>query len=237
MLEEMLRAEKLEVRGIASGSQAVELLRSGEPVDLVLTDWRLPGADGLAVLDAALSLDPTLPVIVMTAFGSIEAAVDAMKRGAEDFITKPVDPDLLRLLVSRAIERRVRERVSLLFEDNRSRSMPAIIGDSPMIAGIERDRLSSKRSDSRSRTRRSIARETRSLRRSGSTGLVMKSSAPRFIASTAASIDPNAVITITGRVGSRESAASRIARPSAPGRRQSVRTRSTGSPERSSSTA
>ena len=137
MLEEMLRAEKLDVRGVASGSQAVELLRSGEPVDLVLTDWRLPGADGLAVLDAARALDLTLPVIVMTAFGSIETAVDAMKRGAEDFITKPVDPDLLRLLVSRAIERRVRERETLLFEDNRSRSMPTIIGESAGIRAVQ----------------------------------------------------------------------------------------------------
>jgi DNA-binding NtrC family response regulator len=137
MLEEMLRAEKLEVRGIASGSAAVEMLRAGESVDLVLTDWRLPGADGLAVLDAARALDPTLPVIVMTAFGSIEAAVDAMKRGAEDFITKPVDPDLLRLLVSRAIERRLRARESLLFEDNQSRSMPAIIGESPTIRTVQ----------------------------------------------------------------------------------------------------
>ena len=137
MLEEMLRAEKLEVRGVGSGAQAVELLRSGEPVDLVLTDWRLPGADGLAVLDAARALDRTLPVIVMTAFGSIETAVDAMKRGAEDFITKPVDPDLLRLLVSRAIARRVRDRESLLFEDNRSRAMPTIIGESAAIRAVQ----------------------------------------------------------------------------------------------------
>jgi DNA-binding NtrC family response regulator len=137
MLEEMLRTEKLDVRGVPSGSQAVEFLRSGEPVDLVLTDWRLPGADGLAVLDAARAVDRTLPVIVMTAFGSIETAVDAMKRGAEDFITKPVDPDLLRLLVSRAIERRVRERESLLFEDNRSRSMPTIIGESSAIRAVQ----------------------------------------------------------------------------------------------------
>jgi DNA-binding NtrC family response regulator len=137
MLQEMLRAENLEVRGVGTGTAAVETLRSGEPVDLVLTDWRLPGADGLAVLDAARALDPTLPVIMMTAFGSIEAAVDAMKRGAEDFITKPVDPDLLRLLVSRAIERRMRERESLLFEDNRSRSMPAIIGESPAIRAVQ----------------------------------------------------------------------------------------------------
>jgi DNA-binding NtrC family response regulator len=137
MLEEMLRAENLEVRGVASGSQAVETLRSGQPVDLVLTDWRLPGADGLAVLDAARALDPTLPVIVMTAFGSIETAVDAMKRGAEDFITKPVEPDLLRLLVSRAIERRARERQSLLFEDNQTRAMPAIIGESAAIRTVQ----------------------------------------------------------------------------------------------------
>ena len=137
MLEEMLRAERLDVRGVASGSHAVEMLKSGELVDLVLTDWRLPGADGLAVLDAARALDPTLPVIVMTAFGSIETAVDAMKRGAEDFITKPVDPDLLRLLVSRAIERRMRERQSLLFEDNQTRSMPAIIGESAAIRSVQ----------------------------------------------------------------------------------------------------
>jgi DNA-binding NtrC family response regulator len=137
MLEEMLRAEKLEVLGVPSGSQAVELLKSGEPVDLVLTDWRLPGADGLAVLDAARALDRTLPVIVMTAFGSIETAVDAMKRGAEDFITKPVDPDLLRLLVTRAIARRVRERESLLFEDSRSRAMPTIIGESAAIRAVQ----------------------------------------------------------------------------------------------------
>ena len=67
--------------------------------------------------------------------------------------------------------------------------------------------------------------------------MVMKSSAPRFIASTAVSIEPKAVMTMTGRAGSTDRAASRTARPSAPGRRQSVRTRSTFSPERSFSIA
>ncbi len=136
MLEELLKAEGLQVTSIASGSQAVERLRAGERVDLVLTDWRLPGADGLAVLDAAMALDSTLPVLVMTAFGSIETAVEAMKHGAEDFITKPVDPDLLRLLVSRSIERRVRSRESLLFAEAQSRSIPPIVGESGAIRAV-----------------------------------------------------------------------------------------------------
>src|SRR3954468_6442499 len=123
MLEEMLKTEGLTGSSIASRAQAVERLRAGEKLAVVLADWRLRGADGLAVLDAAIALDPTLPVLVMTAFGSIETAVAAMKHGAEDFITKPVDPDLLRLLVRRAIERRARSRQSLLFAEASSKSL------------------------------------------------------------------------------------------------------------------
>jgi DNA-binding NtrC family response regulator len=136
MLEEMLRAEGWSVVGLDNGARAVERLRSGERVDVVLTDWRLPGADGLAVLEAARAADPTLPVVVMTAFGSIETAVAAMKKGAEDFITKPVDPDLLRLLVARAIERRSKERESLLFAEAPSRQMPQIVGESAALRAV-----------------------------------------------------------------------------------------------------
>ncbi len=133
MLEEMLKAEGLRVECASTGTQAVERLKAGERYDLVLTDWRLPGADGLEVLDAAVAQDPTLPVLVMTAYGSIETAVEAMKHGAEDFVTKPVDPDLLRLLVSRALERRARSRESLLFAEAHSRAMPPIVGESAAI--------------------------------------------------------------------------------------------------------
>src|SRR5215831_14617638 len=136
VLEEMLKAEGLEVTGVETGSQAVERLRAGERFDLVLTDWKLPGANGLAVLDAARESDPTLPVLMMTAFGSIETAVEAMKHGAEDFITKPVDPDLLRLMVRRCIERRSRSRQSLLFAEAQSRFLPSIVGDSPAIRAV-----------------------------------------------------------------------------------------------------
>ena len=137
MLEEMLRGEGWTVAGVGSGSVAIERLRAGESVDLVLTDWRLPGADGLAVLDAAREIDATLPVIVMTAFGSIETAVDAMKRGAEDFITKPVDPELLRILVARSIERRAGKRESLLFAEERSRLIPPIVGNSAALKAVQ----------------------------------------------------------------------------------------------------
>src|SRR5262245_23331967 len=136
MLEETLRADGWGVIGAATGTDAIERLRSGGNFDLVLTDWRLPGADGLAVLDASRAFDPTLPVILMTAFGSIETAVDAMKRGAEDFITKPVDPELLRLLVARSIERRAKQRESLLFEE-RSLHIPEIIGGSAALKAVQ----------------------------------------------------------------------------------------------------
>src|SRR5204863_5643399 len=88
-------------------------------------------------LDAARAIDATLPVIVMTAFGSIETAVDAMKRGAEDFITKPVDPELLRLLVARSIERRAGRRESLLFAEERSRLIPPIVGNSAALKAVQ----------------------------------------------------------------------------------------------------
>ena len=72
--------------------------------DLILSDIRMPGADGLTILDAALKKNPAPPVILFTAYGSIEAAVDAMKRGAFDFVTKPVNLDQLEILISRALE-------------------------------------------------------------------------------------------------------------------------------------
>ncbi|MCA1580580.1 MAG: sigma-54 dependent transcriptional regulator [Acidobacteria bacterium] len=139
MLEEMLQAEGWTVVGVGTAEGAADRLRAGEKFDVVLTDWRLPGADGLSVLDAARGVDVTLPVIVMTAFGSIETAVDAMKRGAEEFITKPVDPDLLRLLVARSIERRAGRRESLLFSEAQSGLMPPIVGESAALRAVREE--------------------------------------------------------------------------------------------------
>ena len=86
-------------------AEAIQQLQQARPA-VVLTDLKLPSGDGFGVLRAAKELDPELPVIVMTAYGSIQDAVAAMKEGAMDFLAKPVDPDHLLLMVERALAQR-----------------------------------------------------------------------------------------------------------------------------------
>ena len=115
--------------------EAIRAMQRDRPA-LVLTDLKLPEGDGFGVLRAAKELDPDLPVIVMTAYGSIQDAVAAMKEGALDFLAKPVDPDHLLLMVSRALaHRRVLTEYVLLKEELASRrGAPVIIGDSRPLA-------------------------------------------------------------------------------------------------------
>ena len=105
------------------------------PHRLVLTDLRMPHGSGLDVLHAARAADNDVPVIVMTAFGSIDEAVQAMKDGAHDFLQKPVDSNHLLLLVERALEQaRLRTENILLREDwSRRYGFPRIIGESEAI--------------------------------------------------------------------------------------------------------
>lgn len=115
-------------------AEAVAALRDSQPA-VVLSDLRLPVGDGLGVLRAAKEADPELPVIVMTAHGSIQDAVAAMKQGALDFLAKPVDPDHLLLLVERALaQRRLLNEYRLLKEEAAARRGGShIIGDSPVL--------------------------------------------------------------------------------------------------------
>jgi DNA-binding NtrC family response regulator len=96
-----------EVHGESDGESAIAHLADSKSPSyhVVVTDLRLPGADGLAVLRAALERDVHTSVIVMTAYGSIESAVEAMRLGAYDFVQKPFELDYLELRVARAIER------------------------------------------------------------------------------------------------------------------------------------
>jgi DNA-binding NtrC family response regulator len=130
-LARILREEGFEVDESGDGGDALGRLEAGE-YTLVLTDLKLPGADGRAVLRAARAKDLHCPVILMTAFGTIEAAVAAMKEGAYDFLPKPVDPEHLLLLIQRALERR-----HLQVENRQLRRqlaggvpLPEIVGDS-----------------------------------------------------------------------------------------------------------
>jgi DNA-binding NtrC family response regulator len=117
--------------------EAVAALRASQPA-LVLSDLRLPKGDGMGVLRAVKDVDAELPVIVMTAHGSIQDAVEAMKHGALDFLAKPVDPDHLLLLVSRSLEqRRLLTEYRLLKEEAAARrGGPSIIGDSPVLRQV-----------------------------------------------------------------------------------------------------
>jgi DNA-binding NtrC family response regulator len=117
--------------------EAVRLLQHEQP-SLVLSDLRLPEGDGFGVLRASKEIDADVPVIVMTAYGSIEDAVAAMKEGALDFLAKPVDPDHLLLLVSRALEQRriVTENLLLKEELAVRRGAPQLIGEDPSLRKV-----------------------------------------------------------------------------------------------------
>jgi DNA-binding NtrC family response regulator len=117
--------------------EAEATLQSHRPA-VVLSDLRLPEGDGFGVLRAAKEFDPEMPVIVMTAFGSIQDAVAAMKEGALDFLAKPVDPDHLLLMIERALSQRRLATENLLLKEElaQRRGAPQIVGDDPKLKQV-----------------------------------------------------------------------------------------------------
>ncbi len=95
----------------ASGSEALAIFKKS-PADFVITDLKMNGMDGLEVLRRIRELDPDCPTLLMTAYGSVEAAVEAMKLGAMDFLQKPFAPEVVRLKVERGLELRSARRMS-----------------------------------------------------------------------------------------------------------------------------
>jgi DNA-binding NtrC family response regulator len=137
MLRHALEAQGHVVLEARDQPEAVQVLQSSRP-GVVLSDLRLPEGDGLGVLRAAKEIDPALPVIVMTAFGSIQDAVVAMKHGALDFLAKPVDPDHLLLLVERALSQRrmAAENILLKEELAQRRGAPQIVGEDAKLKHV-----------------------------------------------------------------------------------------------------
>ena len=137
MLRHALEAQGHTVIEARDQSEAVKALQTARP-GVVLSDLRLPDGDGLGVLRAAKELDPDLPVIVMTAYGSIADAVAAMREGALDFLAKPVEPDHLLLMVERALsQRRLATENILLKEELASRrGAPQIVGEDAKLKHV-----------------------------------------------------------------------------------------------------
>src|SRR4051794_3511972 len=137
MLRHALEAQGHTVVEASDEPDALLQLRQARPA-VVLTDLKLPTGDGFGVLRAAKELDPELQVIVMTAYGSIQDAVTAMREGAVDFLAKPVDPDHLLLMVERAIaQRRMLTDYFLLKQElAERRGAPRIIGEDAQLRQV-----------------------------------------------------------------------------------------------------
>lgn len=117
---------------------ARELLHS-EEIDIVLTDLNMPGTSGLDFCAELHENRPDLPVVIMTAFGSLETAIAALRAGAYDFVTKPVDLDLLNISLGRALQhRQLQEKVRLL-KDQVRRQQPdgELLGESPVMQQLK----------------------------------------------------------------------------------------------------
>ena len=136
LLVEELEDRGLQVRALASAEEAVGSLESWEPA-LVVSDLRLPGADGMALLRRVRTMQAAPAFLVITAFGSIQQAVAALKEGADEFLTKPLDLEHFALAVARALEtRRLRDEVrrfQQLLSDDRFHGM---LGRSRVMRGL-----------------------------------------------------------------------------------------------------
>jgi DNA-binding NtrC family response regulator len=132
MLRKTLEARGYGVREAGDAYEARRQLQQSRFV-AVITDLRLPAGSGFDVIEAAREGDADLPVLVMTAFGTVEEAVRAMKQGAVDFLTKPVDTDHLLLLIDRASERRRMATEYLLLKEDYQRrfGLPRVMGEDP----------------------------------------------------------------------------------------------------------
>src|SRR3954464_7764203 len=127
-------AENYDVTVAANADEAFNLMEA-QSFDVVLTDLRMPGKSGLKIIDKALGLQNRPIVLMMTAYGNIDTAVEAMKRGAADFLTKPVNIERLEVLIQRALKTKTLEvEVQQLHERlDEKFSFQGIVGNSPNL--------------------------------------------------------------------------------------------------------
>ena len=137
MLASLFEDQGYAVREAASANEAIEQVGEFD-FDAVLSDIRMPGKTGIEMVGELRELRPSTPVILMTAFGSIDSAIDAMRAGAFDYITKPFEPETALITVERALERRALEQENrrLRRAVDQTTSFGDLIGVSPAMRDI-----------------------------------------------------------------------------------------------------
>ncbi len=137
MLASLFRDRGYMVCEAASANEAIEQA-SDVPFDVILSDIRMQGRSGIEMIGELRELRPDTPVVLMTAFGSIDSAVESMRAGAFDYITKPFEPDAVLLTIERALERRALEEENrrLRRAVDRTSSLGDLIGESPAMREI-----------------------------------------------------------------------------------------------------
>ena len=130
-------SEGYQTQPVASARDALESIQSTE-YDVALLDIKMPGMDGMELQSRLKEADPELTVIIMTGYASVETAVQALKHGAYDYITKPIDPDELSHLVSNALEHRRARREVVRLRENLKEATPGteLIGKAPAMKKV-----------------------------------------------------------------------------------------------------
>jgi PAS domain S-box-containing protein len=133
----ILSKDGLMVITAENGKQGLEEIQSkADQIDVILLDLMMPGMSGMEVLDQVRTIDPTLLVIVITGYATVESAVEAMKKGAYDFIPKPFTPDQLRIVVRRALEKRTLQKEAEFLRKEREKSLRDIATEKSKIKTI-----------------------------------------------------------------------------------------------------
>jgi len=150
-LKEFLVEEGYQVETAHDGEQALAVQQKNPDICLALLDLMMPAMDGISLMEQLRRHNPDLPVMIMTGFGTIETAVEAIKRGAEDYLTKPLEPDAVKKKVGRILEVfRLRNRVSQL-ESNLHRYCPSfdsLVYVSPVMQRVVEKARTAAESDS-----------------------------------------------------------------------------------------
>ncbi|MBM3221440.1 MAG: sigma-54-dependent Fis family transcriptional regulator [Candidatus Rokubacteria bacterium] len=132
--------ETYEVLAAPSGADALDLLR-GHDVDLVMLDHRMPGENGIDVIPRLIATDPSIVVVVATAVRDVRMAVEAMRRGAYDYVTKPFDVDEMLLVVRRGLEKRALEREVVSLRSALAEAPPVAANGLAGMVGRHREML------------------------------------------------------------------------------------------------